>query len=350
MREYLPPDKPGNRGCMDVLHSQVIFPSNLGELFSEWNRFPGAVPFAGGTSFLRVEACEVPALPKDILSLEGIEELRRITRTERYLEIGAMVHLSEIVALGKIIPTALSASIQGIAGPQLRNLATIGGNICSWNKSGGGIDASAAMIALDARYELKSASQSRWVSALRFSTLSSGASGQSAGEEGGEALPPSRELLTRIRIPLEQWNYTVCRKLHSRDLDNEQGGILICTAKHEKNILTELRVVFAGSCVLRDRNSEIHFEGRKLPLDRKDALHYRELWEHYLSGDVSPASALTKRNAGHGEEPESQQGGGEDDKSGETAQAGHGSLEKPGPILRSKLLNIIEACILGLAD
>jgi CO/xanthine dehydrogenase FAD-binding subunit len=316
---------------MDVHHSQVIFPSNLGELFTEWNRFPGAVPFAGGTSFLRVETGEIPALPKDILSLENIEELRRITRTERYLEIGAMVHLSEIISLGKIIPPALSASIQGIAGPQLRNLATIGGNICSWNKSGGGIDASAAMIALDARYELRSASQSRWVSALRFSALSTG---RPAGEEGDKAVPPSRELLTRIRIPLEQWNYTVCRKLHPRDLDNEQGGILICTAKHEKNILTEIRVVFAGSCVLRDRNSELLFEGRKLPLERKDALHYRELWEHYLSG----------------EDPESRQGGGEDEKSGETVQSGYGCSEKPGPVLRSKLLNIIEACILGLAD
>jgi CO/xanthine dehydrogenase FAD-binding subunit len=288
---------------MAVPHSQVIFPVNLAELFSAWNRFPDAVPFAGGTSFLRRAAQELPELPKNILSLERIDELRRVTRTERYLEIGAMVKLNDIIALGKIVPAALSKTLLGIAGPQLRNLATIGGNICGAGKNGGGIDAAAPMAALDARYELRSAAQSRWISAMRFSAFE-------YGEEETAAPRPllaPQELLTRIRIPLEQWDSTVYRKFHARDLENDCEGVFVFILKNEKNILTDIRIVFAGSCILRDRNSEIFLEGKKLPLETKDVFHHRELWENYLA-----------------------------------------SLEKPGPFLKAKLLNSIEVCIAGL--
>ncbi|MDR1507282.1 MAG: FAD binding domain-containing protein [Treponema sp.] len=282
---------------MDVPHSQVFFPSSFPELFSAWARFPGAVPFSGGTSLLGSSGSSaLPMLPKNILSLDRIEDLKRITRTERYLEIGAMVNLNEIISLGKIIPGALSKTLKGIAGPQVRNLATIGGNICGVGKNGGGSDAAAPMTALDARYELRTLAQSRWISALRFSAFDA------------SALAP-QEILTRIRIPLEHWNYTVCRKFHSGDLGGGTGGVMVFIAKTEKNLLTDIRVVFAGACLLRDKNSEAFLEGRKLPLDRKDAVHYRELWENYLSG-----------------------------------------MAKPEPFLKAKLVNSIESCVLGLAD
>jgi CO/xanthine dehydrogenase FAD-binding subunit len=291
----------------EVSHNQVIFPSNFTELFSAWNRFPGAALFAGGTSFLRAATRELPELPKNILSLERIDELKRVTRTERYLEIGAMVKLNEIIALGKTVPAALSQTLLGIAGPQLRNLATIGGNICGPDKPGG--DTAAPMTALDARYELRGASQSRWISALRFSSFEYGE------EEHGEILSARpvlapRELLTRIRIPLEQWDSTVYRKFQTRDLwdvPDANRGVLIFILKNEKSILTGIRIVFAGSRLLRDRNSEIYLEGRKLPLDKKDVFHHRELWENYLS-----------------------------------------ALGWPGPLLKAKLLNSIEACFAGL--
>lgn len=276
---------------MDVPHSQVIFPSSFGELFSVWSRFPGATPFAGGTCIMRTDTGLLPSLPKNILSLERIDELKRVTRTERYLELGAMVRLNSVIGLGKTVPLALTKTLEGVAGPQLRNIATIGGNICSLGREGGGIDAAAPLAALDARYELRTAGQSRWVSAIRFASLSNETS----------VLAP-RELLTRIRVPLEHWNYMVCRKLHERDLGGENGGVLICTAKSEKDILAEIRLVFAGSgvsgksrfCLFRDRNSESFLEGKRLPLEHKDVLYFRQIWRDYLSGLEQPSLLRTK--------------------------------------------------------
>ncbi|GHV32895.1 FAD-binding protein [Spirochaetia bacterium] len=269
-------------------HNQVFFPSTMPELFSAWNRFPDAVPFAGGVELLRNQGKHVLTLPQNILSLEGLDELHRVTRTERYLETGAMVKISEIIRLGKIVPEALTQSLSNIANLGLRNLITIGGNICNPVCR---LDAAAPLIALDARYELRTAYETRWVSASRFSAL-----------PGPLALRP-QELLTRIRIPLEEWQYSLYRKFE------ESGGGAVFMARIQKNILTDLRIVFAGQQVLRDRNCETSLVGKQLPLDRREAVHFMELWETFLA-----------------------------------------AVEIPGFMLRAKLLNFVESCILSLSD
>jgi CO/xanthine dehydrogenase FAD-binding subunit len=296
---------------MAALNVQIHKPASFTELFALWNRFPAAVPYAGGTSIilgsgsdsgdgaLHAVYKELPDLPANVLSLEKLDELKRITRTERYLEIGAMVRLSEISALGKIVPEAVSETIKGIAGPQLRNLATIGGNLCI---SG---DVSVPMAALNAKFELRNAGGSRWISTQRFSTFTDDISKQ--------------ELLTRIRIPLDEWNYTIYRKFLPQDSPNSEGGVLILLIKNQKNILSGIQMVFApsirsniswvGEKLLREKMSETFLEGKTLPLDRRDALHCKKLWKTYLSG-----------------------------------------MERPGPLLQAKILNSIEAGILGLTD
>jgi CO/xanthine dehydrogenase FAD-binding subunit len=279
---------------MAGVHNQVFFPGSLAELFAAWSRFPDAVPFAGGTELIRHQSDRIMTLPANIISLDKLEELRRITRTERYIEIGAMVPLNGIINLGKIIPPALTKSLMDIASPQVRNLATLGGNICNPLRRE---DAAAPMIALDARYELRTAAAARWISAARFSFI-----------PGPPALNP-QELLTRVRIPLEQWNYTRYKKFKDRSYDDESEGSVVFIARIQKNLLSDIRVVFAGETVLRDKNSEAFLTGKQLPLGRKEAAHFIELWETYLS-----------------------------------------AMASPGEMMRAKILNFIELGILGLAD
>ncbi|MDR1388587.1 MAG: FAD binding domain-containing protein [Treponema sp.] len=260
--------------------ASVLQPSSFGELFLLWERYPGAVPYAGGTGI------GLTSLPRGILSLEGIGDLLSITRTERYLELGAMVRIGEIIALGKsaqrnaIVSEALTLPLGSIAGPAVRNLATIGGCVIS------GGDAAASMTALDARYELRTAKAARWISAARFAGVNLG----------------KQELLTRIRIPLDQWDYTIHRKF-------DEGSLLILI-QNQKNLLTKIQVVFGGKALLlRDKNTETLLEGKNLPLDKKDVRRFGELWESYLEG-----------------------------------------LDAPEPFLKTRILNSIEAGLLGLAD
>jgi CO/xanthine dehydrogenase FAD-binding subunit len=290
---------------MDVIHNQVFSPTGLQELFAAWNRFPDAVPYAGGTDIIRGQGKRIPSLPQNILSLERMEELHRITRTERYLELGAAVCLSEIINLGKIVPAILTRTLEGIVGPQLRNLATIGGNLCHKNCR---LDASAPMTALDAHYELRSAQGARWISASRFASL-----------PGPPALA-SQELLTRIRIPLEQWNYSLYRKFNSRGA-NESGSVIVFILKSQKNILTDLRVVYSGNVILQDRNSETFLMGKRLPLGRKEAQSFIENWKRYLIAMEAAAA-----NAA-------------------------GGLSRPQmALLKVQIINFIENAIMEIAD
>jgi CO/xanthine dehydrogenase FAD-binding subunit len=289
--------------------AQIFYPVTLQELFTTWDHFPGAVPCAGATAlFFHRENGRRISLPGEIISLNGIDELKRFSRTERYLEIGSMVHLDEIVNMGKIVPDVFTRALDAVGGPQLRNLATIGGHICCSLKQ---LDAIAPLIALDARYELRTASSSRWIPASRFSSI--------------PGPPPlnDRELLTRIRIPLDPWNYSAYKKFTDPYTGDDTAGSMVFLVRIQKNILMDIRVVYAGRMVIRDKNSEAVLAGKQLPLTGRDLTHFMGLWAAYLSA-VEPAKA-------------------QDDDS-------LGVIKNLNVLMRAKMFNFIESCIRDLVE
>lgn len=88
---------------------------------------------AGGTDLIGTLREKI--LPKtidEIVSLKSIEELSGIKDIGEYIEIGAMTTLSEIEknkTLKKLFPV-VSEAARTVASPQIRHMATIGGNIC----------------------------------------------------------------------------------------------------------------------------------------------------------------------------------------------------------------------------
>jgi len=251
---------------MEDLSSQVFFPASFNELFAAWNKYPDAKLFAGGTGIIWRQGKNIPDLPPEIICLDKLEELSNITRTEKYLEIGAMVTLNRLLWLGKAVPEVLCRCIENIAGIQVRNIATIGGNICCTTRL---LDTAAPMTALDAQYELRSANSSRWISASRFYL----AGGRNVLEKG--------EFLTRIRVPLEPWDYSVYSKFSPDDIYNSE--VLVFLAKTQKNILTGLKVVFKANNILQNKKSESIIAGKNLPLSRKTAGDFVDNWISFIA-------------------------------------------------------------------
>ena len=246
---------------------QIFFPSGFQELFSVWKNSPKAALCAGGVELAKNQGRRILRFPLDLISLDRMEELYRISRTERYLEIGAMVKLNQLIHLGRIVPEALRHCLQCIGGPQLRNLATIGGNICNPARR---LDASVPLIALDAQFELRSLQSTRWISASQFLSL-----------PGPPALA-QQELLSRIRIPLDPWNFTWYNKFRNSGCIEPGGGILFII-RNQKNILSNIRVVYSGKTILREKNSETMLVGKRLPLDIKETRTFIDNWKSYLS-------------------------------------------------------------------
>jgi xanthine dehydrogenase YagS FAD-binding subunit len=86
---------------------------------------------AGGTDLLALMKDEV-VTPKRIVNLKGVADLRGVSSNPQGLRIGALTTLGELAHdenVKKSYP-ALSEALFEAASPQIRNMATIGGNLC----------------------------------------------------------------------------------------------------------------------------------------------------------------------------------------------------------------------------
>ena len=108
-----------------------VRPETLGQAAQELGK--GCELMAGGSDLLGgLKADIYPEYPKKLVSLKGIAGLNRITEEDGLLKIGAMAKLSEIAeneTVKKAAP-ALAEAAHSVATPLVRNIATIGGNIC----------------------------------------------------------------------------------------------------------------------------------------------------------------------------------------------------------------------------
>jgi len=88
-------------------------------------------PIAGGQDLLTTMK-DYTSRPARIVNLKSIPGMNRITLTARGLTIGALVTLTELeehAGVRKSYP-GLAEAAHSIATPQIRNLGTVGGNLC----------------------------------------------------------------------------------------------------------------------------------------------------------------------------------------------------------------------------
>ncbi|OLD00312.1 MAG: hypothetical protein AUH86_00640 [Acidobacteria bacterium 13_1_40CM_4_58_4] len=90
-----------------------------------------AMPLAGGTDLLP-NMKRRQQVPKTLMSLHHIRELRQMELGDSGSRLGACLTLSEIAADARFRNglTALAQAASFVATPQIRNMATLGGNLC----------------------------------------------------------------------------------------------------------------------------------------------------------------------------------------------------------------------------
>ena len=118
---------------------------------------PGRVtPLAGGTNIM-VNLKRSPLETDLVVDLTRLEELLPITGANGVVRLGAGVSFARLLEWqpGGAIEGLMRPMCIAFAGPLIRNLATIGGNICDASAAA---DISPPLLALDASVELDSAS------------------------------------------------------------------------------------------------------------------------------------------------------------------------------------------------
>ncbi|WMY76595.1 molybdopterin-dependent oxidoreductase [Buttiauxella selenatireducens] len=166
----------------------VCTPSSLNDALQAMQE-PGAMAIAGGTDQLVQARMQVSNLK--LVNISGLKELSQIVEADGGLVIGAAVCFSDLVAHPAVrerYPVLVTAC-RTIGSLQLRNRATIGGNIVNAAPCA---DSVPPLIILDAEVELQSSSGIRYLPLSHFI------------EAGYRTSLQPGELLTRVLIPKPQ--------------------------------------------------------------------------------------------------------------------------------------------------
>lgn len=233
------------------LWQNYIRPKTLSEAIDAFANAPRPlVPIAGGTDLL-LDLEQGRHFPvQTLIDVTSIEELTFLEVREAELFIGAAVPVNRIVHDPLTIQhaQALVEACDLIAGPQVRNVATLGGNVAHALPAA---DGTIALLALDAQAEIASAGRAQAVETRRipFKELFLG--------PGKSALKHGEELIVGFYLPLSTSHEASCFKRIMRP----QGvalPILNCAIwiERKKDIIEDIRIAVGPGASTPWRASE----------------------------------------------------------------------------------------------
>ena len=130
--------------------TSYYLPQTLDEALAILQTEPYSKVIAGGTDLLLELQQGRQAPVRTLVDLSAIPEMQKLERSEQSLWIGAGVPLNRVVAWQptRRFATALFEAASLIGGPQVRNVATLGGNVAHALPAA---DGAIALLALDAQ-------------------------------------------------------------------------------------------------------------------------------------------------------------------------------------------------------
>jgi len=140
-------------------HYEYHRPRSLDEALRLRAEIPDSRYIAGGTDVM-VQIRGRVSRPAALISLSSIPELHGVTIDDNGARIGAMTRIVELVehrALRERYPVLVEAALR-LGSPQIRNVATVGGNLCNASPCA---DTATPLLALEARLRLRGAAGER---------------------------------------------------------------------------------------------------------------------------------------------------------------------------------------------
>ncbi len=259
------------RGPLEIRTSgQMYFrPVTLEEAGAAMRKFPRAAVIAGGTDV----ALRVTKRHEDletVIDLGAVEDLQRVSVTGGALQIGAGVPLADIPPILEGKYPALADMLSVFASRQIRNLATLGGNLGTASPIG---DASPVLVACGASVLLQSPHGIREVPLDGFFT----------GYR--ETVREPDELILAVRIPPPAGAFVRSYKVSKRrDLDIATLSAGFRVSVNRTGIVESLVLAYGGMAerMKRAEAAERHLLGNQWSRDRVEEA------AEFLPRDFSP--------------------------------------------------------------
>ncbi len=231
---------------------------------------PNAILIAGGTDVL-VRLHQGNQDYRHLVDIHRVSELKRIVKNQDgTIVVGSGVTFTEIIAnplVNRHLPV-LAEGAETVGGPQVRNVATIGGNICNGAPSA---DSAAPLLVLDATVVLKGPAGERHIPLREFY------------QGPGRVDCQQSEIMTALCISpenYENWSAGYYKYAMRNAMDIATIG---CAAAclPEEGRLSSLRLAFtvAGPTPLRCYKTEGKACGAKID---QDLIKMKNLQENYI--------------------------------------------------------------------
>lgn len=229
--------------------------SSVSHAIELMKQHPNAKIIAGGSDIL-IKIREGKLTGCELISIHSLNELRGVLiKNDGTIQIGALEsfsHIGENEIINKHIPVLGEAAIT-VGGPQVRNIGTIGGNICNGVTSA---DTASTLLALDAVLELKGYESVRYIPISKFYI-----------HAGNVDIHPG-EILTSILIKKD--SYEGFAGYYYKYSTRNAMDISICNCSvnvklsNDKNIIEDVRAAYgaAGPVPLRAYSAEQAIKGR----------------------------------------------------------------------------------------
>lgn len=255
---------------------KLLRPRSIEEAVRHLSSHAGEIQIVAGGTDLLPSMKQRLFTPKVLMDIRGIAELQGIRVIPGYgTEIGALVTLSAIEDsefIRRSYPV-LREAVSTVASPILRNMGTIGGNICldtrclwynqslTWRKSCGfcikkdgdlchvapggkkcwaafSADSPAALLCLEAELEIAGPDGSRRVPIAEFYT--------NIGDARMKL--ENNEMLTRVFLPERMAGYSgIYQKLRLRgSIDYPLAGVAAALKKNSRGLIDDARVAITG--------------------------------------------------------------------------------------------------------
>ncbi len=236
--------------------NQIFLPKTLDELWSVLNDYPDAALMAGGTDLLVQRRAGLKPV-KNLICLERLSELQGISLEKNIMSIGACVTHRACLDSDMIQHHApvLTRALTHLGGPQIRNMGTLGGNICTASPAG---DSLPALHVLGAKILLLSRNTQRTLSMEQFIT-----------GPGRTAMKPG-EILAQVHIPSDQGF-----QIHHFEKIGQRKALAIAMVSlaamiktGQRGIIQEARLALGsvGPTVIRPKEAEDALVGRTLSI------------------------------------------------------------------------------------
>jgi len=248
-------------------NNKFYIPSNLKNLI-QYTQSNDKYKFVTGATDIALEVTKKNNTINSLIYLGNNKELNYVNVKENYINIGSATPINKIIPILKKYYPSFAEMFYRYGSTQIRNVASIGGNLGSASPIG---DSLPALLALNAKIILQSKKErkldiNKFFKSYRKTALK------------------KKEFIKEIKIPILKKHIFKCYKISKRFDDDISSVFVAYLIKIKNNIIEDINIAFGGM----DSIPNFAFKTQKYLIGKELNLKNIEISKKIIEKDFTP--------------------------------------------------------------